>query len=158
MADLHQSTIQRSRWLSESHTGSVRWPLLLVIALAAVSLGWVFRATGKKSVGMVSGDVESVVHLEPFVLNLQDPNQKAYLRIGIDIGVDRVAATHEGSSSEVPLLRDTIIQVLSRCGPDDLLTDEGKGKVKTDLVLALQKRAPSLGVQEVYFTDFLVQR
>jgi flagellar FliL protein len=132
--------------------------LLLVIVLVGGGLGWVFHAADKKP-GITPGNVKSIIHLEPFVLNLQDPNQKAYLRIGIDVGVDGAPSTSEPSSAAcVALLRDTIIQVLAGRGPDEMLSSDGKEKLKKNLVQALQKRMPRLGVQEIYFTDFLVQR
>jgi flagellar basal body-associated protein FliL len=55
-------------------------------------------------------------------------------------------------------LRDTILGVLSTWRSDALLAPDGKQKLKQELVHALRERAPELGVEEIYFTDFLVQR
>ena len=55
-------------------------------------------------------------------------------------------------------LRDSIVGVLASSKPGDLLTAEGKAKLKEDLLHALQSRNPQLGVREVYFTEFLIQR
>jgi flagellar basal body-associated protein FliL len=38
------------------------------------------------------------------------------------------------------------------------MTAAGKTKLKADLLHALQERIPQLGVEEVYFTEFLIQR
>jgi flagellar basal body-associated protein FliL len=48
--------------------------------------------------------------------------------------------------------------VLTTWRSDALLAPDGKQKLKTELVRALRENVPELGVREVYFTDFLVQR
>jgi flagellar basal body-associated protein FliL len=58
----------------------------------------------------------------------------------------------------VALVRDTILTVLAVGKSEELLTPEGKAKLKEDLLGALQKRAPDLGAEEIYFTEFLIQR
>jgi flagellar basal body-associated protein FliL len=101
--------------------------------------------------------VRSTMHLETFVLNLADAEQRSYLRIGIDLGLNQAAKQSE-ASAPVAEIRDTILTVLSQAKLDDLLTAPGKAKLKTDLLHALQERMPQLGVEEVYFTEFLIQR
>jgi flagellar basal body-associated protein FliL len=39
-----------------------------------------------------------------------------------------------------------------------LLTPEGKADLKKNLVDSLGRKVPELGVKDVYFTEFLVQR
>jgi flagellar basal body-associated protein FliL len=143
---------------SVGQAGKTRWSMLLLIAMAGIALGWVVLASAKKPALAESGGPRAVLHLEPFVLNLADPGQKAYLRIGVDVGVDHAPATSEASAATVSLLRDTMIDVLSRGDPDELLSSDGKTKLKNNLVQALQQRAPGLEVREVYFTEFLIQR
>ncbi len=55
-------------------------------------------------------------------------------------------------------VRDTILTVLSQAKLGDLMSAAGKAKLKQDLLHALQERLPRLGVDEVYFTEFLIQR
>jgi flagellar protein FliL len=104
-----------------------------------------------------TGPVKSTLHLETFVMNLADPGQRSYLRVGIDLGLSR----EFGRGSPPPPVaeaRDTILSVLGRAQADDVSTEKGKEKLKADLVHALQQRIPQLGVEEVYFTEFLIQR
>jgi flagellar FliL protein len=106
--------------------------------------------------------VKAVLHLEAFVVNLADPEDNRFLRIGIDLGLENPLSAKEGKGGEgeVPTarIRDCILAVLSTWHSDALLAPEGKQKLKDELVRALRARAPELGVKEVYFTDFLVQR
>jgi flagellar FliL protein len=102
------------------------------------------------------------MHLEPFVVNLADPDENRFLRVGIELGLENPlsAKGDKGGEGAVPIarIRDCILTVLSTWRSDALLAPEGKQKLKDDLVHALRGRVPELGVREVYFTDFLVQR
>ena len=100
--------------------------------------------------------VKSTLHLESFVLNLADPGQRSYLRVGIDLGLGRPLSKEE--AAPIGPVRDTILTVLGQAQTDDLVTAKGKAKLKEDLLRALQQRVPGLGVEEVYFTEFLIQR
>lgn len=133
------------------------WALLLALGIPTV---WMLRGRVQSEAAATSASqVRSVLHLETFVLNLADPNERAYLRVGIDLGLTTELQPNERSANPpVALLRDTILGVLSLAKPQDLVTPQGKTKLKDDLLRALRGRAPALGVQEVYFTEFLVQR
>lgn len=104
--------------------------------------------------------VHSVVHLESFVVNLADPDGTCFLRVGIDLGLERELRNRDKEEADLPTaqIRDTIILVLTGWNSDALLAAEGKEKLKAALLSALRTRVPELGVQDVYFTDFLVQR
>jgi flagellar basal body-associated protein FliL len=94
--------------------------------------------------------------LETFVLNLADQEQRSYLRVGIDLGLSE--ELKRGEQAPVAQVRDTILGVLAEGKVNDLLTPAGKTKLKENLLQALQRREPELGVEEIYFTEFLIQR
>ncbi|MGA3347769.1 MAG: flagellar basal body-associated FliL family protein [Candidatus Sulfotelmatobacter sp.] len=106
---------------------------------------------------MTDSAVKGTLHLETFVLNLADPEQRSYLRVGIDLGLSREVGKGE-QAPPVAEVRDTILTVLGQAQVDDLLTEKGKAKLKADVLHALKQRIPGLGVEEVYFTEFLIQR
>jgi flagellar basal body-associated protein FliL len=113
---------------------------------------------------VVESSVKSMMHLETFVVNLPDPEHHSYLRIGIELGLNKEEKEKKegekpeaGASGPVPEIRDTIISVLSESKPEDLVTAEGKKALKELLVKKLREKLPELGVQEVYFTEFLMQ-
>jgi len=101
--------------------------------------------------------VKGSLHLETFVLNLADREQRSYLRVGIDLGLGREFGKNE-NAPPIGQVRDVILGVLAQSKVDDLLTAAGKGKLKEDLLHALQEGVPGLEVEEVYFTEFLIQR
>jgi len=131
--------------------------LMLAITLLAGGVWfWSTRGTQPATSAAEGGQAKSTLHLESFVLNLADPGQRSYLRVGIDLGLSRQIG--RGESAPIGPVRDTILSVLGQSQADELVTAKGKAKLKEDLLHALQERAPGLGVQEVYFTEFLIQR
>jgi flagellar FliL protein len=138
--------------------------LVLGVLTAMGSLGCKSSSPASNGPGKGSHapSVKAVMHLEPFVVNLADPEDNRFLRIGIELGLENPPSAKEGKGgeSEVPTarIRDCILAVLSTWHSDALLAPEGKEKLKDELVRALRARVPELGVREVYFTDFLVQR
>lgn len=103
----------------------------------------------------------AILQLKSFVVNLADPNQAAFLRVGIALGLSKPlqGASHsEKDSPYTPQVRDAILSVLSTWKSGDLLAKDGKKDLKKQLLATLQQRVPELGVVEVYFTDFLIQQ
>ena len=101
------------------------------------------------------------MHLEPFVVNLTDPEGDRFLRVGIDLGLER-EQDERGHPSQAAMslarTRDTILSILTACDAQALVTPEGKSDLKDKLTRGLRERAPELGVREIYFNEFLVQR
>ena len=140
--------------------------LAFVLLLGMGGLGWFFlssqAAAAEEETPEGEPEVTAFIHLESFVVNLADPEENRYLRVGIDLGLEHAMESGggHGEGGELPtaLIRDSILIVLSTWTSDALLTPEGKMQLKKKLVSTLQKRVPWLNVQEVYFNDFLVQR
>ena len=140
-------------------TKSWRWvPLVLVVVVLVLGVA-LWRSCGDEEPGGAQGSatVKSILHLDTFVVNLSDPEERAYLRVGIDLGLQR-EIPNKNETPPTALVRDTIVSVLSSAQPDELLTRAGKERLKQNLLHALQERAPALGVEEIYFTEFLIQR
>jgi flagellar FliL protein len=135
--------------------GRVWGVVVLLVVLAGVGIGlWASRG---ESAPQEATKVRSTLHLETFVLNLADTDQRSYLRVGIDLGLNR-EARHGEELASVAEVRDTILGVLAEAKVEELMTAAGKIKLKENLLHALQERLPQLGVAEIYFTEFLIQR
>lgn len=103
----------------------------------------------------------AVIPLESFVVNLSDPDHSSFLRIGITVALSKALPKGPENPAEspfVPQIRDTILGVLNAWQSSALLAPDGKDKLKAQLLAALQKRLPDLGISDLYFTDFLIQQ
>ena len=103
---------------------------------------------------------ESVVSFEPFVVNLADAGGGRYLRVNVQLviaGAEAGAEIEEDAVKKVRL-RSEVLGLLTEQTSDTLMTPEGK----TALKLAISERASHSiephKVQDVLFSDFIVQR
>ena len=132
--------------------------LLLIAGLGAAYFLWM-RHSSAQAAPSPNGPVAAVLHLETFTLNIDDPEQRTYLRVGIDLGLDHDPKDQKtAAASPTAVLRDTILNVLMATKPQDVMTVDGKRKLKELILAALRERVPEIGVREIYFTEFLVQR
>jgi flagellar FliL protein len=141
--------------------------IFLIVGLAVLVLGgaagFLFlrrakAATPARTTEEAPVEIKTILHLETFTVNMDDPEQKTYLRIGIDLGMGSAPKGEGKGPAPNALVRDTILSILTATKPDDVMTAEGKKQLKQRLLDALQERAPELEVREVYFTEFLMQR
>src|SRR5579862_7501696 len=135
-------------------TGGVA-AVLLGIVMLAVAGSPACKKPSQSANDSTDGQDKGVMHLEPFVVNLSDTDDNRFLRVGIDLGLEKTLSAKESDASAARV-RDCIILVLSTWRSDALLAPDGKQKLKDEILHALQARVPDLGVKEVYFTDFLV--
>jgi len=141
--------------LKKGSAGSLAGIIVLIVILGGIAV-WYWGARGADSTANAKPRVQSTLHLETFVLNLADTDQRSYLRVGIDLGMSREPKRDE--TIPIAAVRDTILSVLGEARVDGLMTPAGKAKLKENVLRALQARVPDLGVEEVYFTEFLIQR
>lgn len=130
--------------------------LILILGLAGAGV-FVWLRSQASVGGANAGDAESTLALETFVVNLNSAGQHGYLRLGISLGLARELPRNKAEAIPTALIRDTILSVLATAQAEQLLSSDGKRQLKDDLLKALQERVPQIGVQHVYFTEFLVQ-
>ncbi|HEY4296854.1 MAG TPA: flagellar basal body-associated protein FliL [Paraburkholderia sp.] len=99
--------------------------------------------------------------LESMTVNLQsDDGQQHFLRIGLTLKLGD-PATAQQLTDHMPEVRSHILLALSNKHPDDLAPLEGKralaGELKTLIEQPSDKGAPPIHVQDVLFTEFVVQ-
>ena len=129
---------------------------------------WLWQQRGRQGAaevraeGSAYGAPKYLVPLEGFTVNLADPEETHFLRVTISLGIDKLpeGVQKDKPTAAIPVarVRDAILAVLTSCKADELLTPDGKIQVKKNVLAAVQKNVPELGVRDVYFTEFLVQR
>lgn len=103
-------------------------------------------------------NVKHILELQPFIVNLADEDQARYLRLTVSLGLGG-----EAKESEKPDLifttraRNAILAVLSIKKSGDILSGEGKNKLRKELLEAAQAVSGDAEVSAVYITEFIVQ-
>jgi len=164
-------TTERSRefpGLPEKRTSRI--PLVLTLGLLTVlgsgGFAWLVVQRGRPDQPVAapeaSGSPKFVAHLEGFTVNLADPEETHFLRVTMDVGLDQlpegVAPDKIATALPIARIRDSILQVLTMCKANELLTSSGKTQLKKNLLDSLNRNLPELHIRDVYFTEFLVQR
>jgi flagellar protein FliL len=139
--------------------------IALASACASASATWLFT---RKSPATVSAspvtplpDRGQIVKLEGFTVNLADSEASHFLRTTLALEVAEIpGANKEKPEATLPIarIRDVILSVLTSSKAEPLLTSEGKLQLKKSILAKLKSEVPELGVRDVYFTEFLVQR
>lgn len=117
--------------------------------------------TSKKSGAVDSAipedeEVKHIVELPPFIVNLADTEQARYLRMTVSLGV----AGEEGEKPDqlfITRVRNAMLAVLSEKSSDQILTAEGKAKLRKELLQAAKAASSEPEVKAIYITDFIVQ-
>jgi flagellar basal body-associated protein FliL len=152
-------------------------PLLIgVLLLAVAGAGyWFYRtkmhpaaanAATTSSPSPVASTAIQAITLEPFLANLS--GGQGYVKVTITLSVRKPAETVETGKAKAvaasaeslrsAIVRDTILADLSTQTAATLLTAEGKAALKTTLKQDLVAKVPGLALDNLYFTDFLVQQ
>lgn len=97
-----------------------------------------------------------VKSLETFLVNLADPGGERYLKITMQLSLSSEAASQE-IDTRMAELRDSILMLLSSKEYDDISSLSGKLALKKTLMGNLNRVLKQGTVQDIYFTEFLVQ-
>jgi flagellar basal body-associated protein FliL len=145
-----------------------------VLLLAVAGAGfWFYRTkmtpqatSSPTSSRLAENTVVQAVTLDPFLANLSEG--EGYVKVTITLSVHRAASSVEGAKSKAAdesaallqsaIVRDTILSDLSTQTAAELLSAEGKVALKTKLKSDLTAKVPGLDLDNIYFTDFLVQQ
>jgi flagellar FliL protein len=145
--------------------------ILVVVLLGGGGAGFYFgkvRAAGNpaaasaetaKKDGDAHGEgdenVKHVIELAPFIVNLADKNESRYLRMTISLGVDE--AEEKVDPLYTTKIRNAILATVTNKTSEEILTTEGKAKLREEILGAAKGAAKKPEVLAIYITDFIVQ-
>ncbi|MFL9933677.1 flagellar basal body-associated protein FliL [Paraburkholderia sp. RL18-103-BIB-C] len=141
--------------------------LIAIIAAGAAGAGvWFFMS--KRAPAAASAEAAPppsaaplFFPLESMTVNLQsDDGQQHFLRIGLTLKLGD-ARTQQELTDHMPEVRSHILLALSNKHPDELAPLEGKRALANELKTLIEqpsdKGAAPISVQDVLFTEFVVQ-
>ncbi len=94
--------------------------------------------------------------MEPFVVNLADPKGKRYLKVKIELELENKEAVDKATKVS-PKLRDMVIMMLTSLGFEEIMTPEGKIRVRDELLERFNEIMRPDHIKNIYFTEFVVQ-
>ena len=100
--------------------------------------------------------VGEIFALEPFVVNLADPKGKRYLKVQLKLEVESLEAL-ERTQKAAPKLRDLVIIMLTSLTFEEVMTPEGKIRIRDELLERFNQVMRPDRVKNIYFTEFVVQ-
>lgn len=96
----------------------------------------------------------AVLPLETFIVNLQVKGSFLRTTMQLEFADPQLPATIE---SDVPKIKDAIIRALSSKSSSEILTVEGKDKLRGEIRDSVNDMLGSEEVTQVYFTEFIIQ-
>jgi flagellar FliL protein len=99
--------------------------------------------------------LKSTVDLEPFVVNLADPETARYLKVKMVIELNNETMKAQVDKLK-PKIQDTIILLLTSKTFEQIRDGKGKQKLKQELTLRLNEILGAGAVSDVLFTEFIV--
>jgi flagellar FliL protein len=133
------------------------------------SVGFLARGYLSGSKGAASGPeapkekdtekVKSTMNLDSFLVNLADQDATRFVKVSFRLGLDeaKLGEEYAGDPNVLGATRDAIILLLTTKSSDDLLSIEGKEKLKKEIRDGVNKVLPKGKVIEIYILDFVVQ-
>jgi len=95
-------------------------------------------------------------HLSTFIVNLADQSGSRYLKVTMDLSLSNEEVKKE-IEEKMPMVRDTIITILSNKYYNDIATPAGKLTLKRELISRLNVILAKGRILDIYFTEFVVQ-
>lgn len=94
--------------------------------------------------------------LDTFIVNLADPSRPRYLKITIQLEMDKQETDAE-VTSKMPQIRDSLIILLSSKTLEEISTAEGKYQMRDEILARINQFITKGKVVGAYFTDLVVQ-
>ncbi len=94
--------------------------------------------------------------LDTFVVNLNDPGGKRYLKTNIELEYLPEAVGTE-LAHRLPQIRDLILLLLSSKSLEDIQTVDGKIALRRELIQRINQVLTSGKIRNLYFTQFVIQ-
>ena len=105
------------------------------------------------TVGLVVGPMYP---LQNFTVNLLSDSGRRFLKAQVNLELSGEELQTE-IETKVPVVRDLVIRILTSKTLEEVSTAKGKDKLKEQLVDELNLRLQDGYIQNIYFTEFVVQ-
>jgi flagellar protein FliL len=113
--------------------------------------------TAKENQVFKTARVKGILPLESFLVNLADREGGCFVKVTFQLGLEDKWKDENKNSVTIASIRDTIISLLSTKTSDQIMTSQGKDKLREEIRLRANDISPEIKVVEVYIVDFVIQ-
>ncbi len=103
-----------------------------------------------------SQDIGVVKELPPFVVNLADPQARHFLKASISLEL-KDDESAELVDKLMPRIRNDILMLFSSQTMEDIISQEGKVRLRDEIIARVSHILGPGRLKNVYFTQFVVQ-
>lgn len=130
---------------------------LIVLAGAGAAAGSYFYFARSGEPRAPKPPPQTVVDMGSIVVNLENADSGRYLRVSLSLAYPENEKLSAEIEENQPLLRDRIIDLLRRKTAADVGDAAKSDKLKRELLQEVNKYLHEGQVEQIYFTEFLVQ-
>lgn len=157
-----------------SKGGMIKWIIIVLVVFLLIGGGFFAylkmtsvlkdeaETTGKtekekaRDVVRQSGMPGSMFPIESFIVNLAGSEGKRFLKVTIDLELDK-ADTAEEVKSRLPQVKDSVLVLLSSKTFEEVYTVQGKFKLRDEIISRTNSFLKTGKVKNIYFTEFVIQ-
>jgi flagellar FliL protein len=96
------------------------------------------------------------VDLEPFLVNLAEPKAKRFLKVSVTLQIKNEPTKAE-VEKKLANIKNDILLLLSSKTIEDIITMEGKIRLKEEMMIRITKIVGEDKVTDIFFSQFVVQ-
>ena len=109
-----------------------------------------------ESASIPETEVGQILDMDPFVVNLNEPGGKRYLKA--KVGLEFIEAeVRQELEARLPQLRDSILLHLSSKSLEEIQSVDGKLELKNALIKRINQVLKQGKIRNLYFTQFVIQ-
>lgn len=101
-------------------------------------------------------EVGPVTSLDPFIVNLNEPEATRYLKATFELEVSDADVVGELEKQKRPV-RDEVLRYLSSLSVADTQGEAGKAKIQQEVVARIDKQLGGNKVHRLFFVEFVIQ-
>jgi flagellar FliL protein len=100
--------------------------------------------------------VGPMFEMDTFIVNLLSENGRRYLKVKVNLELEDEALQEE-VTQKIPVIRDIVIRIASSKNLEEISTENGKNKFKDQIVSEINRNLQDGKINNVFFTDFVIQ-
>ncbi|GAB6077646.1 flagellar basal body-associated FliL family protein [Hydrogenobaculum acidophilum] len=135
-------------------------PVILLLLIGGGAGAYFFiihkKNQTKKAIPVAPQKLGIMYNLGSFLVNLADKNANTYAKVSITLELSNQKVQEE-VIKRLPIIKDAVINLLSSKTYDEIRTPEGKEELRLELIKRINAILVTGGVQNIYFTQFIVQ-